>query len=99
MAEVIINKEKFATCGNLADLGEMIPDFDLTDTELNIVKKNDFAGKKYIMNIFPSIDTGTCAKSVQSFADHCLAKNIRVLNISKDLPFAHARFNKEYQTA
>jgi thiol peroxidase len=62
-------------------------------TDLSEVTLNDFKGKKVVLNIFPSVDTGTCAASVRQFNSKAAATNNTViLCVSADLPFAHARF-------
>lgn len=79
--------------GEFVQKGTAAPDFHLTKTDLSTCSKNDFAGKNIILNIFPSLDTGVCATSVRKFNQ--LAAGIPdtvVLAVSKDLPFAHARF-------
>lgn len=68
-------------------------DFELLKTDLSTVKLSDFAGKKIILNIFPSIDTGTCATSVRKFNTKANElENTVVLCVSRDLPFAQKRF-------
>jgi thioredoxin-dependent peroxiredoxin len=69
------------------------PDFQLVDTDLKDVSLASYAGKKKVVNIFPSIDTGVCAASVRAFHKSLAAKpGVVVLNVSADLPFAHKRF-------
>lgn len=73
--------------------GEIISDFTLVNTELGNVLLSDFVGKRKILNIFPSIDTGVCATSVRVFNQKAAnLDNTVVLCISADLPFAQARF-------
>ena len=78
--------------GNLPAVGTKAPDFTLVKGDLSEVKLSDFAGKKLIINIFPSIDTGVCAASVRNFNKVASEKGITVLCVSKDLPFAASRF-------
>lgn len=78
--------------GNLPVVGTKAPDFTLVKGDLSEVKLSDFAGKKLIINIFPSIDTGVCAASVRNFNKVASEKGITVLCVSKDLPFAQSRF-------
>lgn len=78
--------------GNLPEVGSKAPDFTLVKGDLSEVKLSDFAGKKLIINIFPSIDTGVCAASVRNFNKVASEKGITVLCVSKDLPFAQSRF-------
>ena len=79
--------------GELPAVGTDAPAFELVDTDLAPVSLADFAGKRVVLNIFPSVDTGVCAASVRRFNE--LAAGLEdtvVLNVSKDLPFALARF-------
>ncbi len=81
------------TCGELPGVGDQLPEFDLVGTDLSAVRSADFAGKRIVLNIFPSVDTGVCAKSVRTFNE--LASkldNTAVVCVSKDLPFAQDRF-------
>ena len=81
------------TVGKLPAVGTEIKDFTLTDTSLAEKSLADFKGKTLIMNIFPSINTGVCAKSVREFnKDAASLNNTTVLCISKDLPFAQKAF-------
>ena len=93
MATVHLKGTPLQTIGTLPTVGSNAPDFSLTASDLSDKSLNDFSGKNIILNIFPSIDTGTCAQSVRSFNKIGAAKdNTVVLCISKDLPFAQARF-------
>lgn len=93
MATVTLKGNEIHTSGNLPAVGSKSPDFHLTKTDLSVVSLSDFAGHKLVLNIFPSIDTGTCAASVRKFNEKASAlKNTKVLCISRDLPFAMARF-------
>jgi thiol peroxidase len=79
--------------GNLPPVGADAPPFSLAATDLADVSLSDFIGKKVILNIFPSIDTPTCAQSVRAFNEQAAAmENSVVLCISPDLPYAHKRF-------
>lgn len=81
------------TNGELPATGSPAPDFKLTRGDLSDVSLADFAGKKKLLNIVPSLDTPTCARSTQKFNEH--AKNhpdTVVLIVSADLPFAQGRF-------
>ncbi len=80
------------TNGDLPKVGEKAPDFKLVKGDLSEVTLADFAGKKVILNIFPSIDTGVCATSVRKFNKVASEKGVSVLCVSKDLPFASSRF-------
>lgn len=79
--------------GEFIKAGSVAPDFKLVKTDLSSFSLKDFSGKNVLLNIFPSLDTGICAASVRKF--NKLAAGLPdtvVLAISKDLPFAHARF-------
>src|ERR1051326_5480478 len=79
--------------GTLPGVGTVAPDFKLTKNDLSEVSLKDYAGKKKIVSIFPSVDTPICALSVRQFNQRVAAlKNTLVLNISSDLPFAQKRF-------
>ncbi len=93
MATVTLKGNAIETSGNLPKIGTTAPDFKLTATDLSTKTLSDFKGSKIVLNIFPSIDTGTCAQSVRQFNKEASElKNTKVLCISKDLPFAHSRF-------
>lgn len=79
--------------GEFVKVGAVAPDFKLVKTDLSSFSLSELAGKRVILNIFPSLDTAVCATSVRKFNE--LAASLPdtvVLAISKDLPFAHARF-------
>jgi len=93
MAEITLKKNPIHTCGALPSVGAPAPDFLLTKTDLADIALQDFAGKRVVLNIFPSIDTPVCAMSVRRFnAEAARLKNTAVLCVSDDLPFAHSRF-------
>lgn len=93
MATITFKGNPIHTSGQLPPVGAAAPDFTLTKTDLSDASLKDFAGKRVILNIFPSIDTGVCQASVRSFnASAEKLDNTVVLCISNDLPFAHARF-------
>ena len=93
MATVTLKGNPIQTSGELPKVGEQAPDFNLTATNLSTKTLGDFAGSKVVLNIFPSIDTGTCAASVRQFNKEAgELENTHVLCVSHDLPFAHARF-------
>ena len=93
MASITLKGNAVNTIGNLPNLGEKAPNFTLTAVGLSQSKLSDFAGKKVILNIFPSIDTGTCATSVREFNKKAAdLENTVVLCVSRDLPFAQSRF-------
>ena len=79
--------------GNLPPIGTKAPPFSLAATDLADGSRSDFIGKKVMLNIFPSIDTPTCAQSVRTFNEQAASiDNTVVLCISPDLPYAHKRF-------
>ena len=93
MASVTLKGNTIHTLGNLPSVGSVVPDFKLAKNDLSTTTLSDYKGKKVVMNIFPSIDTGTCAQSVRQFnLEAAELNNTVVLCISKDLPFAQARF-------
>ena len=74
-------------------MGSTAPDFALVKTDLSEAKLSSYAGKKKVLNVFPSLDTATCATSVRTFNKKAASlTDVVVLNVSKDLPFAHKRF-------
>lgn len=93
MAKITFKGSPVATAGDLPRVGAEAPEFSLVKTDLSEVSLADFKGQKVVLNIFPSVDTGVCAASVRRFNDEASKKdNTAVLCVSKDLPFAHARF-------
>lgn len=93
MAKITLKGQPTSTIGTLPLKGSKIPAFSLVKTDLSEVKNSDFAGKKIIFNIFPSIDTSVCATSVRQFNKSAASlSGTVVLCISADLPFAHGRF-------
>ncbi|MBW6492007.1 MAG: thiol peroxidase [Lentimicrobium sp.] len=93
MATITLAGNPINTIGNLPSVGSKAPDFKLVKSDLSVVMLQDFEGKKLVLNIFPSLDTGICASSVRHFnAAAGKLENTVVLCISKDLPFAHGRF-------
>jgi thiol peroxidase len=95
MATVTVGGKPANTSGNLPVVGSKAPDFLLTNGDLNDVSLKDFQGKKKILNIVTSLDTGVCATSAKKF-EAAVSKldNTVVLTISCDLPFAQSRFCK-----
>jgi len=93
MAEITLGGNKIHTSGNLPEIGSKANDFSLVKDDLSMVNSDAYKGKKVVMNIFPSLDTGTCAASVRKFnAEAANLDNTVVLCISRDLPFAQKRF-------
>lgn len=93
MATVTLKGNEIHTLGNLPAIGGSAPDFKLTMTDLSTSSLSEYEGRRLVLNIFPSIDTGTCAASVRQFNKEAAElENTVVLCISKDLPFAQTRF-------
>jgi|SRR5210317_1574761 len=93
MATVTLKGNTIHTLGALPKVGEQAPNFRLAKTDLSNATLEDYKGQKLILNIFHSLDTGTCAASVREFNKAATSlDNTKVLCISKDLPFAMARF-------
>ena len=93
MATVTLGGNPVKTSGELPKVGSKAPDFKLVKNDLSIASLADFAGSRLVLNIFPSIDTGTCAASVRKFNESASQlNNTKVLCISRDLPFAQKRF-------
>lgn len=93
MANITLGGNPATTSGNLPEIGQAAPDFNLIKSDLSSVKLSDYKGRKVVLNIFPSIDTGVCATSVRKFNEEASKlSNTSVLCVSRDLPFAQARF-------
>ncbi len=93
MANITFKGSPVQTSGELPDKGASAPDFTLVKSDLSEAKLSDFKGKNVVLNIFPSLDTGTCAASVRRFNKEAASlDNTVVLGISADLPFAAVRF-------
>ncbi len=93
MAKITLKGNEINTSGTLPVAGDQAKDFKLIAADLSVKTLNDFKGKTLIMNIFPSVDTGTCAASVRNFNKTAAdLENTLVLCISRDLPFAQKRF-------
>lgn len=93
MAQITFHDEACSTSGALPAVGTQAPAFTLVGKELADVSLADFAGKKVVLNIFPSIDTPVCAASVRKFnVEAASLSDTVVLCISQDLPFAQWRF-------
>jgi thiol peroxidase len=97
MQEIIYHGTKYRTYGELPAIGSRAPDFSLVNTSLQDVSIANFMGARKVLNIFPSIDTPVCAKSVIVFDKLAKSRDdVAMLMVSYDLPFAHARFHKEH---
>jgi thiol peroxidase len=93
MASTKLRGTPITIAGDLPKLGSTAPDFKLVATDLSEATLASFAGRKKVMNIFPSLDTGTCANSVRQFYRKLKDKGgVVCINVSMDLPFAHKRF-------
>ncbi len=93
MAKITLQGNPFNTLGELPQVGTKAHDFKLIKNNLATVSLEDFKGQRLVLNIFPSLDTGTCAASVRNFNKKAAElRNTTVLCISRDLPFAQARF-------
>lgn len=93
MAQITFKGTPIKTCGELPSKNSPAPDFSLVKQDLSEAELSHYKGKRLVLNIFPSIDTGVCAVSVRKFNEKAAAlKNTVVLCISMDLPFAQSRF-------
>ncbi len=93
MASITLGGTPVTTVGELPHSNTKAPDFKLTKTDLSEVGLSAYEGSKVVLNIFPSVDTGTCAKSVRQFNQEAAElKGTKVVCISRDLPFAQQRF-------
>ncbi|MFD2743716.1 MULTISPECIES: thiol peroxidase [Sphingobacterium] len=93
MATITFKGNEVHTQGTLPNVGDSAPNFSLTGSDLSQKSLADFGGKNIVLNIFPSVDTGTCAASVRRFNQELSGlDNTVVLCISRDLPFAQGRF-------
>lgn len=93
MANITLQGNEIHTTGNLPQLGSQAANFTLVADDLSEKSLSDYKGKKIVLNIFPSIDTGVCAASARKFNQEASSlDNTLVINISKDLPFALKRF-------
>ncbi|WP_010182734.1 thiol peroxidase [Aquimarina agarilytica] len=93
MAQLTLQGNPIQSLGTLPTVGAKAPDFTLVASDLSEKKLADYKGSRLVLNIFPSIDTGTCAASVRAFNKAASSlKNTKVLCVSRDLPFAMSRF-------
>lgn len=93
MATITLQGNKINTSGTLPKVESLAPDFNLVGTDLSVKTMSDYKGQNLVLNIFPSVDTGTCAASVRNFNKAAAdLDNTSVLCISRDLPFAQGRF-------
>lgn len=95
MAKITLGGIPIETSGSLPAVGSKAPDFILTKEDLSDVTLASFEGKRKILNIVPSLDTGVCAASARRFDREVASRpNTVLLTVSADLPFAQARFCK-----
>ena len=93
MTDITLDGTPVHTQGSLPAVGTKAPGFTLVGNDLSPITLADFAGSRLVLNIFPSVDTGICATSVRTFNERAAGlENTKVLCISRDLPFAQARF-------
>ncbi|MFC5045016.1 thiol peroxidase [Aquimarina hainanensis] len=93
MASITLKGDTIHTSGVLPERNTQAPDFELINADLSVTKLSDYKGSRVVLNIFPSVDTGTCAASVRAFNKEANnLENTKVLCVSRDLPFAQARF-------
>jgi thiol peroxidase len=92
MAQITLRGNAINTVGDLPAVGSTAPNFTLTGSDLGSVSSEQFRGKPVLLNIFPSLDTPVCATSVRTFNERASKGGLSVLCVSKDLPFAQARF-------
>lgn len=93
MALITLGGNPIKTNGELPQVGTKATNFELVKTDLSIITLADYTGKQIVLNIFPSVDTSTCATSVRTFNEKASSfENTIVLCVSRDLPFAHKRF-------
>ncbi|MFZ2906863.1 MAG: thiol peroxidase [Cyclobacteriaceae bacterium] len=93
MAQTKLGEHTVNTIGSLPDVGSVATEFILTGSDMKDISSKQFAEKNIVLNIFPSVDTSTCAASVRQFNKRAASlSDTVVICISKDLPFAMRRF-------
>lgn len=93
MSTITLKGNPVNTSGTLPEVGSPLKDFTLVKDDLSEKSLSDYKGRKIVLNIFPSIDTGICAASARKFNEEASTlENTVVINVSKDLPFALKRF-------
>jgi thiol peroxidase len=93
MSQVTLKGNPVEVGGSFLQAGQAAPEFRLVAGDLSEKSLTDFAGKRKVLNIFPSVDTGVCAASVRKFNEKAASlANTAVLCVSQDLPFAQSRF-------
>ncbi|SUC09506.1 putative thiol peroxidase [Pasteurella canis] len=93
MSKITLAGTEIEVAGVFPQVGDVVADFTTVSAKLEDTTLASFAGKRKILNIFPSIDTGICATSVRKFNEQASKlTNTAVLCLSADLPFAQTRF-------
>ncbi len=93
METVLFQGQACHTCGNVPGVGETAPCFHLSGPDLSQIICSDFVGKRVVLNVFPSLDTEVCARSVRRFNEEAAGlDDVTVICVSMDLPFAMGRF-------
>ena len=93
MSTITFHGDQAQTNGELPEIGSLAPDFRLVTKDLGDVTLADYEGKKKLLNIVPSLDTGVCATSTKKFNEFAKQRDdVTVMVISADLPFAQSRF-------
>ena len=93
METILFKGQPCHTCGTVPGVGETAPCFHLADPDLSQILCSDFAGKRVVLNVFPSLDTEVCARSVRRFNEEAAKlDDVVVICVSMDLPFAMGRF-------
>lgn len=93
MANITFKGNPIHTIGNLPEIGTNAQEFTMVASDLSEKHLADYMGKRILLNIFPSIDTGVCAASARKFNEEVSSLiNTVIINVSKDLPFALGRF-------
>jgi thiol peroxidase len=93
MAKITLKGNPVETVGELPAVGSQAPDFTLVKQDLSELTLDSLKGSRVVLNIFPSVDTGTCATSVRKFNEKAGGlQNTQVVCVSADLPFALGRF-------
>lgn len=97
MSRICLDDINIETSGDLPEIGSNAPDFELITKDLSIITLENFAGKNIILNIFPSINTGTCAKSVEEFnKEASKLENTNIICASMDSPYAYISYCNSY---
>lgn len=98
VAKILFDNASYQTFAELPRIGSSAPDVSLVNTKLQDVSLANWTGKRKIMNIFVSVDTDVCARSVIKFDKHGGGRDdLALLMVSYDLPFAHKRFQKQHE--